>query len=623
MLKIAPAKLKKPAIKTKNIPVGKITDDDYSVQFELSDYMPVTWSVKETDVLDDLGLYLNEEEGILEGSPSKVFNGKITITATNTANQSASKTFNLKIDGVAPTIEFSPSNPSPSLSTGREYEIDIITEGDPQIPGVTLKYSGKPPSGMTLTPSDDGSSYTLSGKPDKAGTYSLKFTASNVLGKQPTKTLKLVVGNSLSITTDTELKPGTYNKSYSQALKYTGPKNVTWEVVDGSLPDNMDIVKGTLKGTPKSIGDYHFTVRLSANDGEDTFDKEFHIFIAGISPKIKTSSLTSTFENYKPLKLECSAGSTPIFWELVGGTLPDGLTLNSDGTITGTPKEDFKGGKIKAEGQTITKTVTLTIKGVKPVFSKIAEQKITEGVSSEVINLNDYLTKGTPKIKYSWNSKTAPASWLSISESDGIITATNPEYSKKPITVKVKATNYTGNATLSFKIYVDKQNTDSSNPLKESDSENTDEEFLNETLNENAASENVQVKSEDIKEISESVSEPEVLLTGGNAFDVGKVVSVNGNDYLVVASLPEMEVTEGAQYDFELTLDENAQIGKDLFWFANPDNSEISDDDEIIEFADETGKEIKTVPENRIVIISAWFNKNVIYKPVIAIKLEN
>ena len=74
MLKIAPAKLKKPAIKTKNIPVGKITDDDYSVQFELSDYMPVTWSVKETDVLDDLGLYLNEEEGILEGSPSKVFN---------------------------------------------------------------------------------------------------------------------------------------------------------------------------------------------------------------------------------------------------------------------------------------------------------------------------------------------------------------------------------------------------------------------------------------------------------------------------------------------------------------------------------------------------------------------
>src|SRR5690242_8818294 len=36
-------------------------------------------------------------------------------------------------------------------------------------------------------------------------------------------------------------------------------------------------------------------------------------------------------------KLSATGGKPPYTWSLVGGSLPLGLTLNQDGTITGTP----------------------------------------------------------------------------------------------------------------------------------------------------------------------------------------------------------------------------------------------------------------------------------------------
>ena len=102
-----------------------------------------------------------------------------------------------------------------------------------------------------------------------------------------------------------------------------------------------------------------------------------------------------------------------------------------------------------------------------------------------------------------------------------------------------------------------------------------------------------------------------------SAFSLGHV----SNDvYVIAAVLPELEVKEDGQYDIDVLIDENIRAGAKLYWFAFPKDKESSDDDEIAEFYDESGKEIESVPESRNITVSAWFNEGVIYEPVIAVK---
>lgn len=650
-LRINPAPDLKPVIDIKTIGTGKVVEDYYQ-KFPLKEYTPVTWDI--TGLPDNLGLEFDKEQGVLSGTPKRVWQGKITIIAKNQAKGSAKQQFTLRIEGEAPSIDLGDLSEKTALITDKiSYNYTVNLNGSF---GTTFKYSGKQPTGMTITPiSEDGEirAFELSGTPTKKGNYTLKFNATNVLKESDSTSVTFNVSETLGISANEKLANGTFGKKYSFTFKYKGgssKNNLTWEIVSGDIPEGMTLVNGKLSGTPKSIGSHDFTVQLSDSGiaGEyGSVSKDFTLYVKGVAPKIKTSSLTADLNKYveNSLKLLTSAGSEPLSWDIVtenlgkgiSADLPAGLTLNSDGTITGTPEQDFKG-KVRFRVQNTegfaTKDISLTIKGKKPVINnKNTNIKIVEGEECDVVSLD---VSGSPKLVFDWDGK--KPDWLyMVSDDSGIVTikadGTQSANNQKAVTVsvKIKVSNYTGKATKTFKITVEPaKDTAKSKSLSENDSDsnnNSDNEEFEELeefetdLNELSADIQTQSDSKDLT--TEYDSEPEVLLTGGNAFDVGEVVSVNGIDYLVVASLPEMKVAEGAQYDFELTLDENAQVGKDLFWFANPDNSEISEDDEIIEFADETGKEIKTVPENRIVIISAWFNKDVIYKPVIAVKLDN
>ena len=88
--------------------------------------------------------------------------------------------------------------------------------------------------------------------------------------------------------------------------------------------------------------------------------------------------------------------------------------------------------------------------------------------------------------------------------------------------------------------------------------------------------------------------------------------------FMIVAELPEVSADESGQYDFVVTLSDDAPIGAKLFWVANSESP--SEDDAIADFFDVDGQDIDTVPENHEVNVSAWLNAGVIYRPVIAVK---
>ena len=114
------------------------------------------------------------------------------------------------------------------------------------------------------------------------------------------------------------------------------------------------------------------------------------------------------------------------------------------------------------------------------------------------------------------------------------------------------------------------------------------------------------------------LAEEKVMFTGDSAIKAGDFLTVDGTEYLVVAC----ESSVSKQYDFDLILDDTAPVGAELFYFANADETGKSEDDEIVDVTDDTGEEINTVPESRLITISPWLNAGVTYQPVIAVKLE-
>ncbi|MBQ7593315.1 MAG: hypothetical protein IJU48_03045 [Synergistaceae bacterium] len=106
------------------------------------------------------------------------------------------------------------------------------------------------------------------------------------------------------------------------------------------------------------------------------------------------------------------------------------------------------------------------------------------------------------------------------------------------------------------------------------------------------------------------------------ALTAGERAAIAAEGYMIAAVLPEVTVTEDGLYDLDaVALVEEAPEGAELVWFAFPRNAAASEDDEIAEFYDEAGAEIEVVPAERKVVPAAWFNADVTYAPVIAVKV--
>lgn len=143
----------------------------------------------------------------------------------------------------------------------------------------------------------------------------------------------------LVIETDT-LPAGTEGVEYSATLSATGGSGpVAWSVIGGALPSGISLsTDGALTGTPTETGTFPFTVE--ADGGGQTVGRELIIEIGEeiLPPVVTTSSLADgTVGDAYAAQLEASRGDGSYAWALIDGALPDGLSLDGDGAIEGTP----------------------------------------------------------------------------------------------------------------------------------------------------------------------------------------------------------------------------------------------------------------------------------------------
>ncbi|MDQ8052260.1 MAG: putative Ig domain-containing protein, partial [Pedobacter sp.] len=162
--------------------------------------------------------------------------------------------------------------------------------------------------------------------------YDITYVAGNIIIDAP---LIAVIPASLS--------SGTVAAPYHAALTASGGIGTyTFNVTTGSLPAGITLAAdGTLSGTPTAGGSFTFTVTAtdgSLSGGPYTGSQVYVWVVSPPAISITNTSLPigAVGTTYSQT-IMASGGTVPYSYGVTAGALPPGITLASDGTLSGTP----------------------------------------------------------------------------------------------------------------------------------------------------------------------------------------------------------------------------------------------------------------------------------------------
>jgi hypothetical protein len=146
--------------------------------------------------------------------------------------------------------------------------------------------------------------------------------------------------------------------------------SATWSIQSGSLPAGVTLSSaGLLSGTPTAEGSFTFVVRAQGGGGAVDTETETLVVrqrVVVSSPFTRGGAATKS-EVGVPFTAALSAtgGNGAFTWALASGSLPQGIQLGTDGTVSGTPtvagRFTFAVKVTDGEGRTATVNGTVTV----------------------------------------------------------------------------------------------------------------------------------------------------------------------------------------------------------------------------------------------------------------------
>ncbi len=363
--------------------------------------------------------------GSITGTPTTGGTFTVSVSASDpTSGQFASKQLSLTVNYVDLTI-----------STGGDLGGTAV--GTP-LARTFAATGGKPPftwsaSGLPATFSLDATG-NLSGTPTAAGNFT--FTA-KVTDNQPVSTTATFSVQVLGITSVPQTGSASTVAPYSGSFGATGgAAPYVWSAT--GVPDGMALSSsGALSGTPKAAGKRSLSVRVTDSRNVSVTTSFSLDITAPPTLTISKGSLgTATKDMTYSDSLAAGGGVAPYTWTVEGGALPDGLSLGSDGSITGTPTKagsySFTAKVKDSSGATASSSFTLT---VNPPALKLSIGTLPNGVvGSEYPEQIFSVTGGTKPYKFTLTSGSLPPG-LGLSGSD--LTGTPTEAGTYPFSIKV------------------------------------------------------------------------------------------------------------------------------------------------------------------------------------------
>jgi hypothetical protein len=235
----------------------------------------------------------------------------------------------------------------PTATQGQAYEVKFTLKEYEGCDVFTVS-SGSFPPGLTLS-TDEG---VARGTPTQAGNYNFYITVTYSgcpIPKNGSDQRYIINVNppvQRLIVTTPSLPDAPIGQAYSAQLAAGGGTVSSWSLAPGlgNLPDGLTLASnGVISGTPTKSGSFTFTVQANGSPNNDT--KQLSLFV--LAPLDLGLAPNGTPVTRQPVPVNMKL-ATPFAWgvKATGGrepyvysanTLPAGVTLNPDGTLTGTP----------------------------------------------------------------------------------------------------------------------------------------------------------------------------------------------------------------------------------------------------------------------------------------------
>jgi len=221
-----------------------------------------------------------------------------------------------------------------SPECGQEYSQTIITSFG--TPPYTYSLSGSLPYGLSL----DTSTGTISGNTIDTGTFDFTISSTDVNGCFGSNQYEFVLACCPTLMWESSiLEPCIVTIPYSASFTASGgTPPYEYYQYDGQVPDNLTLnLDGSITGTPITLQTSSFTVGVIDSIGCTGYLTSS--IVVTMNPLLIGGILPDDFiedPSYSAV-ISASGGMGGYNFSVTDGSTPDGITVNSDGTVTGMP----------------------------------------------------------------------------------------------------------------------------------------------------------------------------------------------------------------------------------------------------------------------------------------------
>ncbi|MCS7026039.1 MAG: Ig domain-containing protein [Bryobacteraceae bacterium] len=405
-------------ITTTSLPVALVNASYSATLTATGGQSPYVWSIV-TGLLP-AGISLDFSTGVISGTPTQLGTFNIRFRVQDSSGLTATADLGLQVVGFSIITSVLPPG-----NVGQPYSARLQTIGG--TPPITfLNVGSSLPQGLTL----NGATGEITGTPTIPGTYNLAFQARDAANATtPARALTLSITSNLTIITSSPLPNATLGVSYNQTLTASGGTGpYTWAVTSGALPVGLTLNGGTgrISGVPELPAQtFNFVVQVT-DTLNATAERPFSITVSS-----GLAITTNTLPNPSPgvfyqQTLQATGGSPPYVWSLLpgGGTLPAGISLGSNGQLSGTTTQqgtfNFTVVVTDATGSTATQQYTWQI-GSPLTISPASLPDATVGVAYNVL----LTATGGSGAGYVWSlSSGALPNGLTLNPTTGLLAGT-------------------------------------------------------------------------------------------------------------------------------------------------------------------------------------------------------
>ncbi len=271
--------------------------------------------------------------GTLSGTASQSGSFPITVKATDSLGCTGiGPTYTLVISCQTITV----TNPATTTGTVDAAFSQTFTQSG-AIGTATFTTASTLPAGLTLATNG-----TLSGTPTQNGTFPIVVTVTDSNGCTGTgSTYNLVINCQTITVTNPGVTTGTVDAPFSQTFTQTGAHGTATFSTASTLPAGLTVSSaGVLSGTPTQPGSFPIVVTVTDSNGCTGTSSTYTLVIACqtitvTNPAVSNGTVDAAFSQ---TFTQSGVGThTPATFSLNSGTLPSGLSLATNGTLSGTP----------------------------------------------------------------------------------------------------------------------------------------------------------------------------------------------------------------------------------------------------------------------------------------------